>query len=146
MPTKFRLKGFQRISEAIDDSLGQLERKTLDDVRQFGETSVRQIWDKTDRSIAYTTIMTTLDRLYRKGLLNRRMVGRAFVYTAKYSVEEMERGVAEDVIGNLLDTTRGSVEQVLACIVDTVSERDRMLLDDLERLVQEKRRELDARK
>ena len=146
MPTKFRLKGFQRISEAIDDSLGQLERKTLDDVRQFGETSVRQIWDKTDRSIACTTIMTTLDRLYRKGLLNRRMVGRAFVYTAKYSVEEMERGVAEDVIGNLLDTTRGSVEPVLACIVDTVSERDRMLLDDLERLVQEKRRELDARK
>ena len=146
MPTKFRLKGFQRISEAIDDSLGQLERKTLDDVRQFGETSVRQIWDKTGRSIAYTTIMTTLDRLYRKGLLNRRMVGRAFVYTAKYSVEEMERGVAEDVIGNLLDTNRGSVEPVLACIVDTVSERDRMLLDDLERLVQEKRRELDARK
>ncbi|MEO7539946.1 MAG: BlaI/MecI/CopY family transcriptional regulator [Pyrinomonadaceae bacterium] len=146
MPSKFRLKGFQRISEAIDDSLGQLERKTLGEVRLSGETSVRQIWEKMGGATAYTTIMTTLDRLYRKGLLNRRTVGRAFLYSAKYTVAEMERGVAQDVIGNLLDTNRGSVEPVLACIVDTVSERDRELLDDLERLVREKRIELDARK
>ena len=146
MPSKFRLKGFQRLSEAIDDSLGHLERKTLDEVRLSGETSVRQIWEKMGGATAYTTIMTTLDRLYRKGLLNRRTAGRAFVYSAKYTVAEMERGVAQDVIGNLLDTNRGSVEPVLACIVDTVSERDRELLDDLERLVREKRIELDARK
>jgi predicted transcriptional regulator len=144
MPSKFRLKGFQRLSEAIDDSLGQLERRTLDEVRRNGETTVRQIFKTMDGTIAYTTIMTTLDRLYRKGVLNRRTSGRAYVYWAKYTVEEMERGVAEDVIVNLLDSRAGSAEPVLSCIVDAVSERDRQLLDDLERLVQQKRRELDG--
>lgn len=146
MPSKFRLKGFQRLSEAIDDSLGQLERRTLDEVRLSGETTVRQIWQTMDGTIAYTTIMTTLDRLYRKGLLNRRTSGRAFVYSAKYTVEEMERGVVEDVIVKLLDSNTGSAEPVLSCIVDAVSERDRQLLDDLERLVKKKRLELDGPK
>jgi predicted transcriptional regulator len=95
---------------------------------------------------AYTTIMTTLDRLYRKGLLNRRKEGRAFLYSAKFSAGELERGVAEDVIGNLLDSNSGPVEPVLACIVDAVSDRDRQFLDDLERLVREKRQELKDRK
>jgi predicted transcriptional regulator len=97
-------------------------------------------------STAYTTIMTTLDRLYRKGLLNRRKEGRAFYYSAKFSAGEIERGVAEDVIGSLLDTNTGPVEPVLACIVDAVSDRDRQFLDDLERLVREKRDELANRR
>ncbi len=142
----FRLRGFQRLSDAVHDSLGRLERQMLAEVRRSGETSVRQVWEMVGEAIAYTTIMTTLDRLYRKGLLSRRKVGRAFLYSSKFSVGELERGVAEDVIGNLLDTNTGPVEPVLACIVDAVSDRDRLFLDDLERLVREKRLEIEARK
>ena len=54
---------------------------------------------------------------------------------------EFERGVAEDVLGDLLDRS-GGAEPLLACIVDAVSEHDRALLDELQRLVEEKRREL----
>jgi hypothetical protein len=50
--------------------------------------------------------------------------------------------VAEDVIDGLLGPGAKSVEPVLACIVDTVSDNDRELLNELDRLVQEKRREL----
>jgi predicted transcriptional regulator len=147
MPTPtFRLRGFQRISDAVVDSLGKLEKQMLVEVRRTGETSVRQVCDSMGHSTAYTTIMTTLDRLYRKGLLNRRKEGRAFVYSAKFSAGELERGVAGDVIGNLLDGNSGPVEPVLACIVDAVSDRDRQFLDDLERLVREKRQELETRK
>jgi predicted transcriptional regulator len=116
------------------------------EVRRMGEPSVRQVCDSMGQSIAYTTIMTTLDRLYRKGLLERRKEGRAFLYSSKFTMGELERGVAEDVIGSLLDTNRGPVEPVLACIVDAVSDRDRQFLDDLERLVRDKRRELESRK
>ena len=141
---KFRLRGFRRLSDAVIDSLGTLERKMFAEVRWHGEISVRKIWEDANDTIAYTTIMTTLDRLYKKGLLTRRKVGRAFLYSPKYSAGEMERGVAEDVIGDLLDTNMGSVEPVLACIVDAVSDRDRFYLDELERLVSEKRRELEG--
>ena len=146
MPSKFRLRGFQRLSDAIDQSLGKLERQCLGEVRLHGETSVRHVYECFGGAIAYTTVMTTMDRLFRKGLLDRKSVKRAFVYSAKYSVEEMERGVVEDMIGNLLETNTGAAQPLLACIVDAVSESDRQLLDDLERLVREKREGLERRK
>jgi len=125
------------------DSLGDLEKKALREVWRGGETSVGELCEAFGEAYAYTTLMTTLDRLYKKGVLSRRKVGRAFLYTSLYSIEELERGVAQDVISKLLDTTIGRAEPVLACIVDSVSERDRDLLDDLERLIREKKALLD---
>ena len=100
---KFRLRGFRRLSDAVIDSLGELERKTLHEIRRQGESNVAQVCLGLDECYAYTTIMTTLDRLYKKGLLSRRKEGRAYFYEAKYSVEEMERNMAEDVIESLFD-------------------------------------------
>ncbi len=140
---KFLLRGFNRPSEAIIASLGKLERETINEVWKQKEVSVRCVETALGERVAYTTIMTTLDRLYKKGLLTRRKEGRAFLYSARYSPEELERGVTEDVISSLLDAGTERVEPVLACIVDAVSEHDRVLLDDLERLVQEKRRSLE---
>jgi predicted transcriptional regulator len=143
---KFKLRGSRPLSEAVVDALGELERQVMTEIREHGELSVRQIWEDRGKKLAYTTIMTTLDRLYKKGLLDRRKVSRAFVYKAKYSVAEMETGVARHVINSLLATSTDRVEPMLACIVDAVSERDRQYLDELERLVHEKRRELETKK
>ncbi len=125
------------------DSLGELELKVLEEVRRLGESNVGSVCEVLDRSYAYTTVMTTLDRLYKKGLLTRTKSGRAFYYKAKHSAEELERGLTEDVMSTLLDVNPSRVTPVLACIVDSVSERDRELLDELERLVKEKRLELE---
>ena len=95
--------------------------------------------------LAYTTLMTTLDRLHKKGLLDRRKEGRAFFYSPRYSPDEFERGLARDVINALLGRGSDGVEPILACIIDTVSDRDRALLDELERLIQEKRREVERK-
>jgi predicted transcriptional regulator len=100
---------------------------------------VRDVHEHLDGRVAYTTLMTTLDRLYKKRLLDRTKSGRAFVYAPRVSAAELEQGIAEDVIDALLG---GAAEPVLACIVDAVGERDRELLDELERLVREKRKEL----
>lgn len=124
-------------------SLGELEQKVIHEIWKLGESSVASLCDVFDGLYAYTTVMTTLDRLFKKGLLSRRKVGRAFLYSSVYSIEEMERGVASDVISKLLDTSIGKAEPVLACIVDSVSDRDRLLLDELERLVIEKRQQLE---
>lgn len=141
---KFRLRGFSRPSEALIASLGSLERRTMTEVWKQKEASVRQIERAFEESVAYTTVMTTLDRLYKKNLLNRRKEGRAFLYSPKFTPEELERGLTTDVIGSLLDAATERVEPVLACIVDAVSDRDRELLDELERLVREKRRMLES--
>src|SRR5262245_63732814 len=96
------------------------------------EVSVRDIHLAFNERLAYTTLMTTLDRLHKKGLLDRRKGGRAFFYSARFSPDEFERGVARGVIDTLLGRGADGVEPILACIIDAVSERDRALLDELE--------------
>src|SRR6267143_6561018 len=139
---RFLLRGFRRPREVASLALGKLERQVLDEAWRRSELSVRDIYLAFDERVAYTTLMTTLDRLYKKKLLERRKDGRAFLYSAALSREEFEHGIREDVIEGLLGHGAEGVEPVLACIVDTVSERDRELLDELDRLIKQKRREL----
>lgn len=133
----FKLWGFRSVREAQALVLGALERQVLEQVWKSGTMSVRDVQRALGDDSAYTTIMTTLDRLYRKRLLKRRKEGRAFHYSPALSKREFEHSVAKDIIGGLLD--RGA-EPIIASIVDAVSDHDRELLDDLERLVREKRR------
>jgi predicted transcriptional regulator len=139
---RFLLRGFRRPREVATLALGKLERQVLDEAWARREVSVRDIYLKFEERIAYTTLMTTLDRLYKKKLLARRKDGRAFLYSPALTREEFEHGIREDVIDGLLGPGAEAVQPVLACIVDTVSERDRELLDELDRLVKEKKREL----
>jgi len=106
--------------------------------------TVRSLRDLFADELAYTTLMTTMDRLFSKGLLERRKEGRAFVYTARMSPEEYRQGAALGLLGRLMGADRETARPILSCIVESVSERDRDLLDDLERLVRDKRRALES--
>ena len=139
--TRFLLRGFKRPREVASEALGKLEQAVLDQVWQRDEVSVRDIYLAFGENIAYTTLMTTLDRLFKKKILTRRKDGRAFVYLPAVSADEFERGIREDMVEGLLGHG-ADVQPVLACIVNTVSERDRELLDELDRLIKEKRKEL----
>lgn len=139
---RFLLRGFRRPREVASLALGKLERQVLEQAWQRGEVSVRDIYLAFEERIAYTTLMTTLDRLFRKKILDRRKDGRAFLYSPTVTREEFEHGIREDVIDGLLGGGVEGIEPVLACIVDTVSEHDRQLLDELDRLVQDKKQEL----
>ncbi|HEV2864742.1 MAG TPA: BlaI/MecI/CopY family transcriptional regulator [Pyrinomonadaceae bacterium] len=139
---QFTLFGFRRPREVVGLALGRLERAALEEAWGRGEVSAGDIYHAYEQRTAYTTWMTTLDRLYKKGLLARRKSGRAYVYSPRVSREDFERGVAEDVIDGLFEGDAVKVEPLLACIVDTVTERDRSLLDKLQALVEEKKRAL----
>jgi predicted transcriptional regulator len=140
----FTLFGFRRPREVVGATLGKLERAVMEAAWERKRLSVGDLYRAFGERTAYTTWMTTLDRLYKKGLLKREKEGRAYFYSPSLTREEFERGVAEDVLGELLERSSGGggAEPLLACIVDAVSERDRALLDELHRLVEEKRREL----
>jgi predicted transcriptional regulator len=141
---RFTLFGFRRPREVVGFTLGKLERAVMEELWARGRASAGDIRRAFGGRAAYTTWMTTLDRLFKKGLLAREKEGRAYLYTPRVTREEFERGVAEDVLGGLLDRTTGRAEPLLACIVEAVGERDRALLDELQRLVEEKKRELSA--
>jgi predicted transcriptional regulator len=90
--------------------------------------------------LAYTTVMTTLDRLYKKGVLARRKAGRAFVYSPRFTPDELRQTLARGVIARLLGAAGGSPRPVLSGLVDSV-ESDR-LLDELETIVRDRRERL----
>jgi len=112
----------------------------LEQVWGRGNATVREILEGADLNIAYTTVMTTLDRLYKKGLLSRIAEGRAFRYSPRYSQQELQRAAAGVAIRQLLDA--GANGMPLSYLVEAVSEHDVQLLDQLQELVEQKRREL----
>jgi predicted transcriptional regulator len=88
--------------------------------------------------LAYTTIMTTLDRLYRKGLLLRGKDGRAFAYTPRYTRAELLSELISGQVADLLGAAEeGTV--LLSTLVRTVGQTDAALLDELDALVQAER-------
>jgi predicted transcriptional regulator len=142
---KFLLRGFRRPREVVAPALGALEREVMECLWSRGEASVRDVRAAFGETTAYTTLMTTLDRLYRKGLLERRKEGRAFRYSPRVTREAFEQGIKEDLLEDILSANAEGVEPVLSYIVESVGERDRALLDKLDQLIKEKRRELKRR-
>jgi predicted transcriptional regulator len=146
MHRPFLFRGFKSSHEMLENSLGALERDVMTIVWNHGEISVRDACTRLGSSVAYTTVMTTMDRLFKKRLLGRRKVGQAFVYHAVATREELQGAVASELMQSLLQAHGGEPLQLLSSLVEAVSERDRALLDDLERLVREKRRAIDRGK
>ncbi|HWY59142.1 MAG TPA: BlaI/MecI/CopY family transcriptional regulator [Terriglobales bacterium] len=121
--------------------LGPLEQQLLSALWLRGSATVREILDVGDIKLAYTTVMTTLDRLFKKQLLNRTAEGRAFRYTPRYTQEELEKAAVGETIRELLGSS-APASLPLSYLVEAVSEHDARLLDDLQRLLDQKRREL----
>lgn len=107
-----------------------------------GEASVRDVVPKLSRPLAYTTVMTTLDRLFKKGLLDRRKLDRAFFYKPRFSRQEWERMRAETLVSGFLAGPHPSRELLLSCLLDVVGGHDAELLDELEKKVRSRRKEI----
>jgi predicted transcriptional regulator len=124
-------------------ALGTLERPVMEIVWGAPEVTVRDVQSQLQRPVAYTTVMTTLDRLFKKGFLARTRSGRAFVYRATRSRAQAEAAVASGVLTSLLST--GAAMPILSNLVDAVGSQDDGLdlLQALETMVREKRRRIE---
>jgi len=122
--------------------LGPLEQRVLDCLwRQRTPVTVRQVRSALGSELAYTTVMTTLDRLFKKGLLERQSDGRAYRYTARATREAFGASQLRAVLARFF-RLRSASRPLLASLVDAVGDHDRALLPELERLVREKERTL----
>src|SRR5688572_13487371 len=76
------------------------------------------------RARAYTTIMTTMDRLHRKGLLRRQKDGLAWRYEPLFSRASYEKALADDIAARVLEAHG---DTALAAFVDAAAEVDESL-------------------
>jgi predicted transcriptional regulator len=120
--------------------LGHLETAVMEIVWRGADVAVKDVQALLARPVAYTTVMTTLDRLFKKGYVQRRREGRAFVYTASLAKHELEVNVTSGLLKDLL--AGGSATPVLSNLVDAVADGDNNLLEELERLIRDKRQRL----
>jgi predicted transcriptional regulator len=133
-----------RSDDPLGAALGHLERAVMEVVWRQDQTTVREVQAALPRSVAYTTVMTTLDRLFKKGFVDRSRTGRAFVYRALRTREQTEAAVARGVMLGLF--SGAGAKPILSNLVDAVGSHDDgvQLLDALEEMVREKRRRLEA--
>lgn len=81
--------------------LGQLEATVMERLwASESSVAVRDVLEdlQKERAIAYTTVMTVLDNLHRKGMVTREKAGRAYRYRPAYTREEHTAALMEQVL------------------------------------------------
>lgn len=137
----FMNKVFRLLGAVPDAQLGPLEQQLLERLWECGDATVRELIADGSLKLAYTTVMTTLDRLYKKGLLSRAAEGRAFRYSPCQSRDELQRAAAVEGIRQLISSSQAS-SLPLSYLVEAITDHDAELLDELQSLVEQKRRQL----
>ncbi|HJR59814.1 MAG TPA: BlaI/MecI/CopY family transcriptional regulator [Vicinamibacterales bacterium] len=135
---------FGGAGDPVETALGLLERDVMNVLWIQDDLAVRDVQTRLPRRVAYTTVMTTLDRLYKKGVLQRRQAGRAFLYSAALTRPQLQAQLAGQVLAGLFQARDGAAVPVLSNLVDSVGSQDggAELLQTLEQLVRDKRRQL----
>lgn len=135
---------FKQRTRAIQ-SLGPLEITIMEILWTRGESNVREVVDRLDRPLAYTTVMTTLDRLFKKGILERRKADRAFFYSPSLDRAAWESKRAGDFVADFLSVAEPSRDLLISCLVEAVGQHGEALLDELEAKIKLRRIELYGR-
>lgn len=87
-------------------NLGPLETEVMDFLwvqKSSTVSDVQRFLKKKNHKIAYTTVMTIMGRLMRKGLLERELEGKAYLYSPKISRERSLKNVVERTVSSLID-------------------------------------------
>ena len=129
----------KQLTSDLERFFGALEVRVLQALwERDGPQSVRDLQPAFD-GVAYTTLMTTLDRLHRKGVLRREKVGRAFLYEPRCTPEALRSDLAGEALQAVFGDRATGLKPILSFFVETVSREDRESLAALERLVEERR-------
>lgn len=129
-----------RRNEPLEALLGPLEQEVMEVMWRLGDSTVRDVHEVLARSrtIAYTTVMTTMSRLAAKGLLGRDTSGLAHRYVPAVSRDRYARSAVGDVLSWLLERYPEPAAAYLAEVVDDV---DGVTLDALRDAVARQRQQ-----
>jgi predicted transcriptional regulator len=127
-----------RRKHTLGEVLGPLEAEIMDVVWDRGEVTVRDVHRalRSTRSIAYTTVMTTLGRLADKGLVRRVEDQPAHHYFALVSREEYATSTVKSVVDWLVSRFP---DPAVAYLVDLVEEQDEAVVERLRAAIEQRR-------
>jgi BlaI family penicillinase repressor len=122
------------------EDLGQLQRAVMEILWSRGEATVHQVRDRLDREreLAYTTILTTLQKLERAGWLAHRAEGKSYVYVPKRSREQAGAGSVRGFLARVFDGNAVAMFQHLIREGDLNEDE----LRELRKIIDERRKEM----
>lgn len=127
--------------DGLRTSLFDLEAEIMELVWDQGweEFSVLDVHERLEqrREVAYTTVMTTISRLFDKELLDRRKEGRRYLYQPLMTRQQFIEAMTRDVLNSLPPVGQ---ETAVAMLVERVAQASDDELDRLEALIRERRR------
>ena len=88
----------------MKDRLAELELECMKVLWRYPGASVAQVREGLPRPLAYTTVMTVLDRMSAKALVERRKNGRAYRYTAALDLETARRSAVSRLAARFFDS------------------------------------------
>lgn len=126
----------------MPNALGELELGVMEVVWRHRAIEAKQVLERIAdvRPVNLSTVQTTLERLVRKGLLEREKRGHAFVYTAAVSRAQMLGTLIKDVIQLLHD---GKADTILSSFINVAANIDESGLERMEQMIRRKRLELE---
>lgn len=87
------------------DHFGELQRAVIEVVWELGEASVRQVWKRLCRNkeLAYTTVLTAMQRLERAGWLKHRVEGKKHIYLPTRTRAQAGAGSVRKFVQRMFD-------------------------------------------
>ena len=122
------------------DDLGELQRTVLETVWELGEASVHAVRERLNRSkqLAYTTVLSAMQKLEKAGWLDHRAQGKSYVYFATQTRDQAGAGSVRRLVKRLFD---GDALAMFSHLIRTsdLSEND---LQELRKMINEKKQEM----
>ena len=128
---------FKLDEQGLTHIFGQLEAKLVQAIWALNQANVQEVIDHLGGHLNYKTAMTVLNRLTEKGVLKRHKSGRAFIYTAAVSRDDLLASVFDQIVRGMFIPEFRSI--ALAQMVETAETLDPQILDDISRLIQQRK-------
>ena len=119
------------------DHFGDLQRAVIEIVWEHGEASVRQVWKQLyhDKELAYTTVLTAMQRLERAGWLKHRVEGKKHIYLPTRTRAQAGAGSVQKFVQRVFD---GNALMLFRQLVEEGALSDNEL-EELQELINKKR-------
>ena len=137
MAQEVPIQSFKLAETGLTRIFGELEAKLMSAVWELEQANVQDVIDHLGGDLNYKTTMTVLNRMTAKGVLKRHKSGRAYVYVATASKEDLMAGVFDQMVRGMFNDDFRQI--ALAQLIETAETLDPKLLDDISSLIQQRK-------
>jgi predicted transcriptional regulator len=137
-------KTFRASDSGLGKVLGHLEESVMDSLWSRKEATGKEVLQDLSgrRKVAYTTVLTVLDRLHKKGLVKKERHEGGLLFSPAYTKAAFSAIVSREVMGGVIEMSQGLAS---AGFVNALAENDPKELDRLSKLIEDKKRELEEK-